>query len=166
MARLGPHSEPVLTIAQLVQAHLDNGRTLRQLEDDSGGVVAYTQFDKISKGQITQWPRSSQAIEAMAHALDVDARQIVMSFAAQFGIDVREQRSTLASMLPAGTDRLSTKQARAVAALVRAIVEEDSEAGLPARRRSDVDLAARDVHGNGETRRKSPRRNRPQEDSP
>lgn len=138
MARKGPQSEPVLTITQLVQAHLDNGRTLRQLEADSGGVVAYTQFDKISKGQIRQWPRSAEAVNAMARALDVDARQIVLSYAAQFGIDVREQRSTLASMLPSGTDRLSMRQARAFAALVKAVVEEAPAGEQPQRHLRNV----------------------------
>lgn len=123
MAKKPPDSDDVLTIAQLVQAQIDNGVSLRQLEANSGGVVKYQHFDKLRRGEVTQWPRSAEAIEATAQALEVDVRQVVLSYAAQFGIDVREHRSALAAMLPAGTHRLTLPQARAIAALVRLFVE-------------------------------------------
>ncbi len=115
-----PASEPVPTIEELVRQKLSTGLTLRQLEERSGGSVPYQTFGKISKGEVRGWPKSREVIEGTAHALGVDAREVVLSYATQFQIDVSEDRSLLASMLPASTGRLTIEQAQAVAQLIRA----------------------------------------------
>lgn len=89
-----------LTIAELVRQKLATGLTLRQLEERSGGSVPYQTFGKISKGEVKGWPKSRQVIEGTASALGVDAREVVLRYATQFEIDVSEDRSLLASMLP------------------------------------------------------------------
>ncbi|HEX8094751.1 hypothetical protein [Jatrophihabitans sp.] len=108
------------TIAELVRQKLATGLTLRQLEERSGGSVPYQTFGKISKGDVKGWPKSREVIEGTAHALGVDPREVVLSYATQFDIDVSEDRSLLASMLPASTGDLTIEQAQAVAALLRA----------------------------------------------
>jgi hypothetical protein len=108
------------TIAELVRQKLATGLTLRQLEARSGGAVPYQTFGKISKGEVKGWPKSREVIEGTASALGVDAREVVLSYATQFDIDVSEDRSLLASMLPASTAALTIEQAQAVAGLIRA----------------------------------------------
>jgi hypothetical protein len=115
-----PGSGHVPTIAQLVRQKLATGVTLRQLEERSGGSVPYQTFGKISKGEVRGWPKSREVIEGTASALGVDAREVVLSYATQLEIDVSEDRSLLASMLPASTDALTIEQAQAVAGLIRA----------------------------------------------
>jgi hypothetical protein len=110
----------VPTIAELVRQKLATGLTLRQLEARSGGAVPYQTFGKISKGEVKGWPKSREVIEGTASALGVDAREVVLSYATQFDIDVSEDRSLLASMLPASTTALTIEQAQAVAGLIRA----------------------------------------------
>jgi hypothetical protein len=110
----------VPTIAQLVRQKLATGLTLRQLEERSGGSVPYQTFGKISKGHVKGWPKSREVIEGTASALGVDAREVVLSYATQFQIDVSEDRSLLASMLPTSTGSLTIEQAQAVAGLIRA----------------------------------------------
>jgi hypothetical protein len=115
-----PRSGHVPTIAELVRQKLATGLTLRQLEERSGGSVPYQTFGKISKGDVKGWPKSREVIEGTAHALGIDPREVVLSYATQFDIDVAEDRSLLASMLPATTADLTIEQAQAVASLIRA----------------------------------------------
>lgn len=117
-----PNPGRIPTIAQLVRQKLDTGLTLRQLEERSGGSVPYQTFGKISKGDVKGWPKSREVIEGTASALGVDAREVVLSYATQFRIDVSENRSLLASMLPPSAGALTLAQAEAVAGLIRAFV--------------------------------------------
>jgi hypothetical protein len=136
-----PRSGQVPTIAELVRQKLATGLTLRQLEERSGGSVPYQTFGKISKGDVKGWPKSREVIEGTAHALGVDPREVVLSYATQFEIDVAEDRSLLASMLPAATGELSIEQAQAVANLIRAFTT------TPARPVPLSQLAALDIAG-------------------
>jgi hypothetical protein len=133
-----PRSGQVPTIAELVRQKLATGLTLRQLEERSGGSVPYQTFGKISKGDVKGWPKSREVIEGTAHALGVDPREVVLSYATQFDIDVAEDRSLLASMLPATTGDLTIEQAQAVASLIRAFT-------TPARPAPLTQLAALDI---------------------
>ena len=119
-AVVDPTSGQVPTIAELVRQKLATGFTLRQLEERSGGSVPYQTFGKISKGEVRGWPKSREVIEGTASALGVDPREVVLSYATQFDIDVSEDRSLLASMLPASAAGLTIEQAQAVAALIQA----------------------------------------------
>jgi hypothetical protein len=140
-----PRSGQVPTIAQLVRQKLATGLTLRQLEERSGGSVPYQTFGKISKGDVKGWPKSRAVIEGTASALGVDAREVVLSYATQFQIDVSEDRSLLASMLPASTGALTIEQAQAVAGLIRAFTApSDAASPVPA---SPAQVGALDISG-------------------
>ena len=130
-AMVDPGSGHVPTIAELVRQKLATGLTLRQLEERSGGSVPYQTFGKISKGEVRGWPKSREVIEGTASALGVDPREVVLSYATQFEIDVSEGRSLLASMLPASTAGLTIEQAQAVAGLIRAFTTPTSAASPP-----------------------------------
>lgn len=133
-----PASGHVPTIAELVRQKLATGLTLRQLEERSGGSVPYQTFGKISKGEVRGWPKSREVIEGTAQALGVDAREVVLSYATQFEIDVSEDRSLLASMLPASAGTLTIEQAQAVAGLIKAFT-------TPATAASPVRTAPMDI---------------------
>jgi hypothetical protein len=130
----------VPTIAELVRQKLATGLTLRQLEERSGGSVPYQTFAKISKGKVRGWPKSREVIEGTASALGVDAREVVLSYATQFEIDVSEDRSLLASMLPSSAGTLTIEQAQAVAGLIRAFTTPATAASQV--RTAPVDIAA------------------------
>ena len=130
-AVVDPGSGNVPTIAELVRQKLATGLTLRQLEERSGGSVPYQTFGKISKGEVRGWPKSREVIEGTASALGVDPREVVLSYATQFDIDVSEDRSLLASMLPASTGTLTIEQAQAVAGLIRAFTAPTSSTAAP-----------------------------------
>jgi|GEM_PF-6940582 len=136
-----PRSGQVPTIAELVRQKLATGFTLRQLEERSGGSVPYQTFGKISKGEVKGWPKSREVIEGTASALGVDPREVVLGYATQFEIDVAEDRSLLASMLPASTTELSIEQAQAVATLIRAFTT-PAVVASPARQLSALDISA------------------------
>ena len=129
------------TIAELVRQKLATGVTLRQLEERSGGSVPYQTFGKISKGKVRGWPKSREVIEGTAHALGVDAREVVLSYATQFEIDVSEDRSLLASMLPASTATLTIEQAQAVAGLIKAFTAAPAAAS-PVQALPSLDISA------------------------
>lgn len=139
-AVVDPGSGHVPTIAELVRQKLATGLTLRQLEERSGGSVPYQTFGKISKGEVRGWPKSREVIEGTASALGVDPREVVLSYATQFDIDVSEDRSLLASMLPASTATLTIEQAQAVAGLIRAFT-------TPTAAASPAQLAPLDISG-------------------
>jgi hypothetical protein len=130
----------VPTIAELVRQKLATGLTLRQLQERSGGSVPYQTFGKISKGEVRGWPKSREVIEGTAHALGVDAREVVLSYATQFEIDVSEDRSLLASMLPASAGTLTIEQAQAVAGLIRAFTTPTTAASQA--RMAPLDISA------------------------
>ncbi|HST49432.1 hypothetical protein [Jatrophihabitans sp.] len=137
-----PRSGQVPTIAELVRQKLATGLTLRQLEERSGGAVPYQTFGKISKGEVKGWPKSREVIEGTAHALGVDPREVVLGYATQFQIDVAEDRSLLASMLPASTVDLTIEQAQAVANLIRVFTTSPAVAPPPAVQLSALDISA------------------------
>ncbi len=136
-----PRSGQVPTIAELVRQKLATGLTLRQLEERSGGSVPYQTFGKISKGDVKGWPKSREVIEGTAHALGVDPREVVLSYATQFAIDVTEDRSLLASMLPATTGELTIEQAQAVASLIRAFTTPARPVPAPLAQLAALDIA-------------------------
>lgn len=137
-----PRSGQVPTIAELVRQKLATGLTLRQLEERSGGAVPYQTFGKISKGEVKGWPKSREVIEGTASALGVDPREVVLGYATQFEIDVAEDRSLLASMLPASTALLTIEQAQAVANLLRAFAPKVEEPREPAEQLSALDISS------------------------
>jgi hypothetical protein len=128
------HSGDMQRISELVQAAMDAGASLRDLEERAGGAVQFQAFSKVARSQLTQMPRSAEAFEGYARALGVDVRTVVLAFATELGLDVRDNQSPLAAMLPAGTDRLTPGQARAIANLVLEItlgLEKSSEEPQP-----------------------------------
>ncbi|MBV9822715.1 MAG: hypothetical protein JO144_10790 [Actinobacteria bacterium] len=137
-----PRSGQVPTIAELVRQKLATGLTLRQLEERSGGAVPYQTFGKISKGEVKGWPKSREVIEGTASALGVDPREVVLGYATQFEIDVAEDRSLLASMLPASTALLTVEQAQAVANLLRVFAPQVEAPREPAEQLSALDISS------------------------
>lgn len=128
MTRSGPDSSDVPKISELVRGVIDAGTSARRLQVLSGDAVAHQQFTLIAKGQVKGWPKSPGAVDGLARALGIDARAVVLGFAAELGIEVRESRSLLAAQLPAEAAHLSVEQTTTIAQLVRWIADSESAA--------------------------------------
>lgn len=113
-------AEQVPTITELVRRRIDDGVSARELSRRSGNVVGRQQFDDLSNGIVAGWPKLPEKLSATALALGVDVKHVVLAYARQFGIDVEEDRSALAAMLPANAADLTIPQAQAIAGLIRA----------------------------------------------
>jgi hypothetical protein len=113
-----PEPDEVPTITELVQRCILRGVNTRELERRSGGRVAHQGFDKLAQGDVLAFPKSAEVIEAQAQALGVDARQVVLGYAKQIGVNVHEDRSLLASMLPASAKRLTVRQSTVLIDLI------------------------------------------------
>lgn len=123
----------VPTISELVRGRLDqvgvSSYTLEDLSGAAGARVSRQQFDLLKDGDISTWPTQPEKIKGYAAALGVDERTVVLAFARQLGLDVEENQSALASMLPRTTERLTTAQSIAVADLVRVFTAQESGLG-------------------------------------
>lgn len=113
------HSQ-VLTLGELI---LDRrgGRTYRQLEADSDGVVKSQRWEHMANNvRVDGFPRP-QTIEAIAKVLDVDVQAVILSTAKTLGLPVRRQPSLLATLLPPDTDNLTLEQRNAVIMVIQAM---------------------------------------------
>lgn len=117
----------VLNISELVRMRLAQGQSLRDLETASGGVVDNNTFFKLSQSKVNSWPSKSETIQGLARALGVDVKRVVHGYARQLGLDLHENRSLLASMLPSAADNLAPRQAQAITDLITAFAPNHTE---------------------------------------
>lgn len=96
----------VSTIKDLIRAALDNGKTVRQLEADSGRRVRFQTFQELSNNAPKNFPRDiHDTITGMALALGVPETTVVLAYAKSLGIHITTG-SPFALRIPAGVDRL------------------------------------------------------------
>jgi hypothetical protein len=111
----------VPTIRELIRAALDGGRSVRDLEHDSGYRVKFQTFQHLSVNAPDQFPKKVDTIVGMAEALNVTSTAVVMAYAQSLGIPM-EVRSTFAMRLPPDADDLDIEVQNALIAVVRASV--------------------------------------------
>lgn len=131
----------MLTIKDLIRAALDNGKTVRQLEADSGGRVRYQAFQELSNNAPKNFPRDiSNTITGMALALGVPETTIVLAYAAGLGVRVTAG-SPFTLRVPAGVDQLDPSVQESLLTLMRSIVRmEAAPAGAsPQARQAEED---------------------------
>lgn len=147
-------SDRMPDLAELIQAKLDVGESLRSLARASGDRIDHQTVDRWHRRAVTQFPRSAAVFEGFAAALGVSVDQVVLSMAVQLGAPVRRSMSPAAIQLP-GADRLTEEQRRALRMLIKSIVGSQTVTEP----RSEYGLAASDPEtgGDGEPRRKRPR---------
>ena len=110
------------SIKELIRAALDNGKTVRQLEADSGGRVRFQTFQELSNNAPKNFPRDVQeTITGMALALGVPETTIVLAYAKGLGIRV-STGSPFALRIPPGVDRLDPAIQDSFLSLMRSVV--------------------------------------------
>lgn len=114
-----PHdSGGVQRISALVRRAIDSGTSARALSRATGDVVAHQYFTALANGRIKGWPKHPATITHISDALGVDTRAVVLGFAADLGLEVRESRSALAAQLPAAAETLDPKQISVIRDLI------------------------------------------------
>lgn len=116
-------SSEVPSISQLVRGAIDAGMSTRQLARACDDVVAHQTFGSLANGEIRAWPKNADTVRGLAKALGVDARAVILGFAVDLGLDVREDRSMLSTLLPASVSQLKPEEARVVAQLVSMLTD-------------------------------------------
>lgn len=129
-------------ISELVRGAIDAGTSAHELARRSKDAVAHQQFTKLANGEVKGWPKSARAVEGIARALGIDHRAVVLGFAADLGVEVRDSRSALAARLPAEAADLSPDQATTIAQLIRWIAGPGAATEAPAPRLRRVEPPA------------------------
>lgn len=120
--RLSRDRSEVPTIKDLIRAALDNGKTVRQLEADSGGRVRFQTFQELSNAAPKNFPRDvHETITGMAVALGVTETTIVLAYAKGMGIRIAGG-SPFALRVPPGVDSVDSAVQESMLSLMRAIV--------------------------------------------
>jgi hypothetical protein len=134
----------VLTIKDLIRAALDNGKTVRQLETDSGGRVRFQAFQEYSNNAPKNFPRDMETITGMAIALGVSETTIVLAYAKGLGVRVAPG-SAFSLRVPPGVDQLDHPVQESLLGLMRSIVRmEAAAAGTSSEARKEKEDSARD----------------------
>jgi hypothetical protein len=123
-------SSDVPTIKDLIRVELDRGKSLRDLEVDSGGRVRFQTFQDLSNHPPKQFPKTVDTIRGMAQALQVDETTVVLAYAKGLGVDV-SAGSTFALRLPPTVDQLDPQMQNALIALVRAAGKTSADSAEP-----------------------------------
>lgn len=115
-------STDVPSIKDLIRAALDTGKTVRQLEADSGDRVRFQTFQELSKHPPKQFPKFAETIAGMATALNVSESTVVLAYATGLGVPV-SAGPTFALRLPPGVDDLDPSMQDAIIQVARAALQ-------------------------------------------
>ncbi|WNM74451.1 immunity repressor [Gordonia phage BearBQ] len=113
----------VPTIRELIRTALDSGKSVRDLEADSGYRVKFQTFQELSNRAPKQFPKSPETVAGMAEALHCPEATIVLAYAKGLGIDT-DTDSEFAMRLPRGVDLLDTDMQNALLAVVRSAIKQ------------------------------------------
>ena len=128
--RLGgtANTETVPTIRDLIRSALDEGRSVRELERDSGDRVKFQTFQELSNHAPRQFPKDVKTIVGMAQALNVTEAAVVLAYAKGLGVPVDGLDNTFALRLPAGVAEIEPEMQRAIIGMARAAVKRELRA--------------------------------------
>ncbi|UAW08298.1 immunity repressor [Gordonia phage Whitney] len=113
----------VPTIRELIRTALDSGKSVRDLEADSGYRVKFQTFQELSNRAPKQFPKNPETVAGMAEALHCPEATIVLAYAKGLGIDV-DTDSEFAMRLPRGVDLLDTDMQNALLSVVRTAIKQ------------------------------------------
>lgn len=113
--------EQSLTLHQLIRARMsEHGWSYADLERRSDHALSRGRWQQLGSGvQQKKFPDPASLV-IIARVLDTDITTIVLAAAQAVGLNVAPRDSTLATMLPAGTDRLPERMRDAILTLIRA----------------------------------------------
>lgn len=123
-AELNPEGVP--TISELIHTQRDStGDSYREMADRAaaaGYTIKFQTLQELATVPPRGWPKKADTFKALAHALQVSERAVVLAYARSFGLDVSEGSSLLEVLLPAGTRDVDRGLQQAIAGVVRAAV--------------------------------------------
>lgn len=119
-----PKTDPVPTIRDLIRSALDSGRSVRDLEQDSGYRVKFQTFQELANHAPRQFPKETKTITGMAQALNVTEAAVVLAYAKGLGISVDGINNTFALRLPAGIASVEPEMQNAIINMARAAVKQ------------------------------------------
>lgn len=128
------HSQ-VPSIRDLIREALDTGKTVRDLQADSGELVRFQTFQELSRHDPKQFPKDLKTFTGMSAALRVPETTVVLAYAKSIGVDI-SGASPFALRLPPGVDGLDPDVQDAVVRLIRALLRQPAS-------RSYADIAPR-----------------------
>lgn len=114
--------QPMPTIQQLIRIELDRGKTVRDLEADSGGEVKFQTFHQLATHPPHQFPKETKTIRGIARALRCSEATVVLAYAAGLGIYI-SGLSNFALRLPPGVDDLDPQLQDSMVGVIRAAVK-------------------------------------------
>lgn len=106
------------SIRDLISEALAAGKTVRELETDSGELVRFQTFQELSKHDPKQFPKELKTITGLAAALGVPETTVVLAYAKGLGVDINGP-SPFALRLPPGVDSLDRDMQDAIVKLIR-----------------------------------------------
>lgn len=110
------------TIGDLIRNELQRGKSVRDLETDSGGQVAFQTFQQLAHRPPRNFPKDPKTVRGMARALQVDEMTVVLAYAAGLGIYI-SGLSNFALRLPPGVDDLDPQLQDSMVGMIRAAVK-------------------------------------------
>lgn len=123
------------TITELLNASGESGHSLSRL---TGRTVSAQMIYRWMAGEVSGFPTGKHTIPALARALGVRERAVVLGFAASLGYDVGESGSPLAGSVPAGLEQLPAEAQRAWLSVGREMVRLHQEQVTPPREGEQV----------------------------
>lgn len=120
-----------MNLQELIAAHKGD-RSYRELAKACGNNPTAGRLQQMSAGDLKEWPKP-ETIQSLSRGLRVSEVAVVLAVAESLGLDVTRASASLDDYLPAGTQRLTEDQMRAIGMLVHSIVKERHEG----RRRDD-----------------------------
>ena len=126
-------SESVQTISELVKTQkAASGLSYADMTDRAhkrGLSITRQQLSDLANNAPKGWPKSSEMVQALAVALDVSERAIVLAFATSFDINVNENRTPFENRLPAGINSVGAGMQDAILHIIQAAIEESDGRG-------------------------------------
>lgn len=121
-------TDTVPTIRDLIRSAVDEGRSFRDLEADSGYRVKFQTFQELANHPPAQFPKKVDTITGMAQSLHVTETAVVLAYAKSLGIPVGGVDNTFALRLPAGVATIEPEMQRAIINMARAAVKREIRA--------------------------------------
>ncbi|OBK92608.1 hypothetical protein A5646_03255 [Mycobacterium sp. 1245499.0] len=112
------------TIRDLIRSALDSGRSVRDLEQDSGYRVKFQTFQELANHAPRQFPKEIKTITGMAQALNVSETAVVLAYAKGLGIPVEGLNNTFALRLPPDVNSIEPEMQNAIINMARAAVRQ------------------------------------------
>ena len=149
-------SEQILSIGDLIRAErLRSGLSYRDLSaraEAAGFSVKFQYLNDLVNTGPKSWPKNTDTFRALAAALQLPVRRIILAYAISLGLDVADPESRLASRLPAHVDLISAEMTDSLLHLIRVA---SAEAAAKAPNPNELDLAADSSKNRGKAVKKA-----------